>query len=280
MRALILFLLIVFALPSLARASEGAIKETAYERIMRTNTIRCGYYVWPPFMMKDPNTGALSGFGLDFFNEVGKQLSLKIDWVAEVSYDTMLEGVQTGRYDMICLPLASTPARARASDFTLPIAFIPYYLYAKEGDHRFDHNPLAANDPAIKYASLDGDMNAILGAQIFPKAEKFGLPPNALNIDTMMALSTGKADVTTMDPTTAQGFMKANPSKVRQVDGPPVRVLPFNYPVPIGDERLKAMLNITFQSLLDTGFVEQLFAQYPDYGDFMLHPSKPYELVK
>ena len=57
-----------------------AKKETTYERVMRTRTIRCGYFVWPPFLTKDLNTGALSGLNYDVAEEMGKLLDLKIEW--------------------------------------------------------------------------------------------------------------------------------------------------------------------------------------------------------
>lgn len=52
------FLLLVFA----ASAWAGDAKESAYDRVMRTGTIRCGYFIWPPGFSIDPNVGKRSGF--------------------------------------------------------------------------------------------------------------------------------------------------------------------------------------------------------------------------
>ena len=48
------------AMPKTASQVE-AKKETAYERVTRTGVLRCGYATWPPNVMKDPNTGKVSG---------------------------------------------------------------------------------------------------------------------------------------------------------------------------------------------------------------------------
>lgn len=267
MRLLILLLLLTFTFPALAQETK---KESVYDRIMRTNTIRCGYYIWPPFLDKDVNTAKISGIAYDMTEEIGKQLGLKVEWTAEINFDSMFEGYVTGRYDLICAPLSATPSRARASDFTNHFGYFPYYLYAKEGDMRFENDYTKANVAAVKYASLEGDMNAILGNEVFPLTEKLSLAQTAGSTDPLMAVATGKADIATLEPVAALGFMRANPGKIRRVAGPPVRVLSLSYSVPIGEERLKAMLNTTLEVLLNTGFIDRAFKVYPDYDAEML----------
>lgn len=55
-RLLLALALLILALPAAAETG----KESAYECVMRTGTLRCGYILLPPEMNKDPNTGALS----------------------------------------------------------------------------------------------------------------------------------------------------------------------------------------------------------------------------
>jgi len=271
MRLMIFALLLVFSVPAFA-----AEKESVYDRVIRTNTIRCGYYVWPPFIAKDPNTGIMSGIGYDMMEEIGKQLSLKVEWTAEVNFDALLEGYASNRYDMVCGPMTATPAWARASDFTIPFVYAAYYLYAKEGDKRFDNNYAKVNDPKVRYAALEGDMNAILGNEEFPLAQKVSLAQITSNVDVLMSVAAGKADVTTMEPVPSNGFMKANPGKIRQVPGPAVRAMPLNYSVPPGEEKFKAMINITLKQMIDTGFIDKMLKKYPDYDATVLRLSPGY----
>ncbi|HOO50986.1 MAG TPA: hypothetical protein PLK94_06835, partial [Alphaproteobacteria bacterium] len=73
-------------------AAENA-KETAYERVIRTGTLRCGYLTYPPLLMKDLKTGEMSGVAHDIMTEIGKRLSLDIEWTEEVGTDVMLQGI-------------------------------------------------------------------------------------------------------------------------------------------------------------------------------------------
>ncbi len=270
---LTLIAIFLFAEVPSARAENNEV----YNRIIKSNTIRCGYYVWPPFMTKDVNTGEMGGMAYEWFNEVGKQLSMKIEWVAEINLDTAFEGYSNGRYDMICAPLVANPARARASDFTIPIAYGSYNLYARADDKRFDDHFEKINDPAIKYASFEGDMNAILGREIFPLAQKVDIPQVGANTDIFMQVVTRKADVAAMEPTSAILFMKSNPGKIRLVEGGPLRTMPMNFPIPLGEEKLKSMLNITLQTLLDIGSVDRVLKNYPDYDATLLRISPLYQ---
>ncbi len=38
-----------------------AAEQSTLDRVLASATIRCGYFTWPPYIAKDPNTGKLSG---------------------------------------------------------------------------------------------------------------------------------------------------------------------------------------------------------------------------
>ena len=83
----VLIALIVLTIVLAAMTSWGIIKllhadhakpalaiEPIYERIMKTGTIRCGYINWWPAELRDPNTGQMKGYVVDYFNEMAKAL--------------------------------------------------------------------------------------------------------------------------------------------------------------------------------------------------------------
>jgi ABC-type amino acid transport substrate-binding protein len=80
--------LIILMYSGISFAEEG--KESAFDRILRTQTIRCGYVVYPPSIIKDPNTGRLSGIFYDITEKMGERLNLKIEWTEEVVFPTMI----------------------------------------------------------------------------------------------------------------------------------------------------------------------------------------------
>lgn len=270
-----LLLILMFLFLSAPAWADG---NKIYDGIMESGTIRCGYYTWPPFFSKDPNTGKFAGIAYDLTEEIGRQLGLKIEWTEEVSIDAMFEGYATGRYDLICPPVVATPARTRVSDFTIPFVYLSYKLYARAEDKRFDNHFDKINAPDVKYASLDGDMNALLGKELFPLAQKVDLPPMSPVSDLLLQVATGKADVTAMEPVMAMEFMRHNPGKIRLVAGGPVRVMPGNLSVPPGEEKLKAMLNTTLRTLIDIGYIDRVLKTSPDYDATLLRVAPAYQL--
>lgn len=263
----------LFAL-SVAPASAGEV----FDKIMKTGTIRCGYYNWPPFLTKNLTTGVVEGIAPDLFAEIGKQLSLKIEWTEEVSTGSMFEGYANHRYDMICGPLSLMPARARASDFTDPFIYASAYLYVRKDDTRFDHKPEAANDPSVKYIGMDGEYSAIIGQEDFPKAKYASLPGTSLPSELLMSIATKKVDVTATEPVQFLLFDRANPGLLKQAEGPPLHVIPMGFSVPFGEEPLKSMLNVTLRSLTVNGVVDKILKKYPDYDATLIRPAKGYDI--
>jgi hypothetical protein len=51
---------------------ESAIQfqESAYDRIIKSGNIRCGYIVYPPNTIRDPKTGAFSGISYDIMSRI------------------------------------------------------------------------------------------------------------------------------------------------------------------------------------------------------------------
>lgn len=253
---------------------QSQTKETAYQRVMRTGTIRCQYILYPKFIDRDPNTNKLSGLYVDFIEEMGKRLDLKIDWAVETGLADGLEGLNTGRYDVACIPYTPLPSRARAAEFSIPVFYTPVYTYARADDTRFDNNLKAINDPNITIAAMEGEMGQVIAAEDYPKAKVVTIPNLIDQSQVMMAVETGKADVATTEPSTAERYLEKNPGKLKRVNAPPVRLQSGGVSVAVGEEALKALLNTTIQSMIDTGYVERLFIQSEKDKEFYFLPAK------
>jgi len=106
-----LFVLIIFSVSSFA-----SDKELTFDRVMRTNTLRCGYVVLPPQFIQDPKTGHFSGVAYDVVMEVAKRLQLKVEWTEQVNFATVGEGLKAGRYDAFCLTTYRWSNLARVFD--------------------------------------------------------------------------------------------------------------------------------------------------------------------
>ncbi|MDD5586298.1 MAG: transporter substrate-binding domain-containing protein [Alphaproteobacteria bacterium] len=235
----------------------GTSGESAYERIMRTGTIRCGYFLYPKFLQRDLNTGALSGIAYDLLEEIGKQLSLKIEWTEEASFSGIFSGLDTKRYDAVCFPMTLTPGRARATQFTTPVYYLPFFLYARADDRRFDNDYAKINDPSIKVAILEGEMSQTVKAEDFPKAQTVSMTSLADINQVLLQVTTGKADVAMTEPSSSEEFILKNPGKLRRVPGPSLRMQGCGLTVAVGEDTLRILLNTTLASIQATGFIER-----------------------
>lgn len=53
---------------------------------MATRTLRCGYGLWEPAVMRDPNTGEVSGLFVDIMEALGELTDIEIEWMEEVPW--------------------------------------------------------------------------------------------------------------------------------------------------------------------------------------------------
>ncbi|MCB1538663.1 MAG: transporter substrate-binding domain-containing protein [Rhodospirillales bacterium] len=274
--ALLVLLVTLSAFPALSADQ----KESAYDRVMRTGTIRCGYIVGSPYIMRDPNTGALSGIWHDYSEVLGKALSLKIDWAQEVGYGDYAEALDSGRIDAMCVGLWINPSRARVSDFVVPITYQTIYAWTRAGDTRFDKNMDAVNDPAIRVSCIDGEMSAIIAQEDFPKAALACLPQSVGFSDLFMQVTQKKADIVFASAVAVGEFNRNNKPGLRMVSAAyPVRTFPEALAVARGDDDFRRMLDHTTQFLLDSGKINAIIVRYAKPGDFQ-YPIKPYEVTQ
>jgi polar amino acid transport system substrate-binding protein len=279
MKNLLLSLMLLFlAMPAWA---EETPKESTYDRVMRTGIIRCGYVVLPPHIIKDPNSGAMSGIIYDVMEEAAKLLDVKIEWAEEVGFATMNTGLQTGRYDAICFNYWQNPADGKLGyiGFSTPLYYMPVGAYVRADDTRFDRNIMALNDPAVRISSSDGQISALIARQDFPKAQVLSLPNMTDVAQNFMEIAANKADVTFLSLRDGYKFEEKNPGKIKNVASKqPVRVFGSVIAIPQSDRKFEIMLNTAFIQLLNGGGVDRILKKYEEYPGAVFPVSRPYEI--
>jgi polar amino acid transport system substrate-binding protein len=154
----------------------------SYSRIISGKTIRCGYVIALPYTIRDPNSGKLSGLSFDTMEMAAKQAGYKLNWAEEVGWATMIEGLQTGRNDMICSGVWLNSARAQFADFTMPIFYNVIGVYVRSEDNRFsnslsvDEKYAAVNEPDVTIATVDGEITSTIADESFPQARRLAVP--------------------------------------------------------------------------------------------------------
>jgi polar amino acid transport system substrate-binding protein len=79
------------------------------------------------------DAGAHVGLNVDLFEEIGKELGVKIEWVV-LPWDGVLPGLEAGKFDMVAGPATITKARMEHYRFTPPIAEATVALLKRKGD--------------------------------------------------------------------------------------------------------------------------------------------------
>src|SRR5882724_8019966 len=141
-----------------SNSSKQKSAQPAFDKVINTKTIRVGYISYGRSLIKDPNSGKITGIFHDVLIEIGRRADLKIEFVEEVAWGTMIEAVNSGRVDLICTGLWPNSTRAKFADFTDPIYFSPIKAYVKTGDKTFDGDLGKANAATVKIATIDGEM--------------------------------------------------------------------------------------------------------------------------
>ncbi|MBI1327250.1 MAG: transporter substrate-binding domain-containing protein [Alphaproteobacteria bacterium] len=272
--ALIMSIIIVhFGQP---RSSVQTEKETSYERVMRTGTLRCGYGIIGLGTMKDPNTGELSGTVYEIVEAIGKELNLKIDWAEEVPFKAIVEGLKTDRYDAVCVSIYARPNFMPHTEMTAPYYFVPINAYKRVGDDRFK-TKADIDKPEIKVSYQDGTIPAYIRAADFPNSGGLSLTDTEYS-DIMMGVTTGKADVTFVEPAVAQQFIRNNPNQLDVVNEvSPLRVFPAVLAVKKGEHDLETMLSGTIRYLVLNGTVEKILQKYEQGDKLFLRASTGYK---
>ena len=79
------------------------------------------------------DAGAHVGLNVDLFQEIAKELGVKVEWVA-LPWDGVLPGLEAGKFDMVAGPATITKARVEHYRFSPPIAEATVALMKKAGD--------------------------------------------------------------------------------------------------------------------------------------------------
>lgn len=275
MRLLPLILAAFVACTSMAQAAPA--NESAFDRVIRTNTLRCGYVVVPPELSKDPNSGELSGVTVDVMKEIGERLNLKVEWTEEVTFPTMAAGLETGRYDAICFSLYRMASAARVMHSTRPLFYSRTNIYVRANDTRFDGHVAALNAPEVKIATVDGEMAEIIARNQFPQAQIVSMPQTTDLGQMLLSVATGKADVAFVNGVVASGYLKANPGQLKVLaTNQPLRVFSHALAVGAKETELGNLLDSALNEMDEQGVLDRILTKHELLPNSYLRTSQPY----
>ena len=213
---------------------------------------------YTPLNFADAKTGQGIGWEYDAFNEIAKRLDLKVEWKLS-SWDTMIQGVQQGLYDVGMDGISITDERKKQVDFSDPYMLSQQFMLVRADESRFtDAKSLGAGDKFLIGAQA-GTTNFYTALDVTGTDDKNPSPRIKL-FDTfgatVAALKAGDVDAVFMDNASAAGYMGASPNAFK-IAGDPVGHDEFGFILKTGSD-LTGPVNAAIKAMKDDGTLDAL----------------------
>jgi ABC-type amino acid transport substrate-binding protein len=210
------------------------------QRILQTGELRVGYVVVPPWIIKEPNRGQLSGSSIEAIQEIARLAGLKLIFV-EASWSTYISGLQTGQFDLSIVPSYVTVGRAKAMNFTRPISYTGNTALVRADDKRFkDMNDLNAS--GVTVAVVQGTQDHEYALKNFPLATIKAIATQDVPL-LFTEVATGRADVALADTYNVRNFLTQHSNLKELTPEKPYNILPAAWNVRYEDVALWQFIN-------------------------------------
>ena len=124
----VLGLSLALSLPAVSAQAEDALARVKAAGVLKVGTETA----FAPFDFID-EAGEHAGLNVDLFEEVGKELGVKIEWV-ELPWDGVFPALEAGQFDMVAGPATITKKRSESFRFLSPIAEATVALLKQKGN--------------------------------------------------------------------------------------------------------------------------------------------------
>ena len=180
--------------------------------IQKSGKIRVAADAHPPYRTVAPN-GDVTGIDADFWKAVEKELGVNVAFESAASLPAILTGLDSGRYDAYNGPLAASPDREKQLDMVSWMQEKISYVYNADAGIN-DISGVCGKKVAHGVGNIVEQMLPKLGDW----CEQQGLDaPQAMPLKdtsaTILALSSGQADIAAMTQSAALDLLKAQKGK-------------------------------------------------------------------
>lgn len=234
-------------------------RASSFAVVKQERELRVGYVPIAPWIIKDPNTGALSGSLVDSINSIGRASRIRITFVEE-SWGTFVAGLQSRRYDLSIVPAFLTIPRAESLAFTDPVTCLGNSALVRRGDARFT-NVYDLNRSGVRIAVVQGEQGHDFARVALGNATLVPIATNDLNV-VFTEVLTGRVDAALGDIWYIDQFSQRHEGVTDIAPGRPYSTLPASWAVRYGDDDLRLFINTSLTYLRGTGQTAVLNQRY------------------
>ncbi len=257
--ALLLSLVLLLALGACSAKGNGGSSSAAENKDLLGRIKERGYITiategdWSPWTYHDENDN-LVGLDVEIGTLIAEGLGVRAEF-QETDWDSILAGVDSGRFDLACNGVGYTEKRAEKYSFSTPYVYTHKVLVVRKDNTDITKmedlaGKTTANSPSSTYAAI---------------AEEYGATVTSVSTlnETITLLEQGRVDATVNAQVSIEDYLREHPDaniKVVQVlEGDPVA-----YPVQKSDDTatLLAEINRILDELRANGKLSEISLKY------------------
>ena len=242
-------------------------------KMLATKKLSVCYAVWPPAVIKDAKTGALSGHDIDAISFIASEIGVTPEF-HETTFGNMAAAIQSGQCDIGTSLFIKVP-RAAAVNFSRPVLYAGNSALVRKGDKRF--KSIADLDkPGIKVAVATGESGHIYAKSHFKNAQIIPIDVESSDLSRfLLEVTSGRSDVGIADAITIGLFAKTHPESEDIFANKPFDINPDGYPIRLGDQNFLNFINNSLLYMETSGKWRELENKYNAHW---LHEVKQYKI--
>ena len=209
---------------------------------------------FPPFESLGEN-GSVVGIEIDLLNLICMELGVELE-IEQIDFDSVLPGVQAGKYDMGVSGISVTPAREENTLFTVPYCLAAQAIVVMNGSSIASKADLEGKTVSVQTGTT---------AETYCMENGYKVSSFTANSDAQAALIAGKVDAWVIDDLTAAEMVKlynAENGDVLVVLDEAMTTEPYAFAFAFGSEDLVTKINEIINGLVADGTVADIFAKY------------------
>lgn len=211
---------------------------------------------FPPFESLDAN-GNVVGIEIEILELICKELGVSLE-IKQMDFDSVLPGVQAGKYTVGVSGISVTPAREKNTLFTKPYCLAAQAIVVTSGSDITCKEDLTGKTISVQTGTT---------AEEFCMAnEGYTVKAFTANADAQAALTAGKVDAWVIDDLTAAemvaSYNEDHPDAPLVILNEAMTTEPYAFAFAFGSEDLVQTINEILDKLLSDGTVAAIFEKY------------------
>ncbi len=209
---------------------------------------------WAPWSYHDEDDN-LVGFDADVARAIAAELGVEVTFV-EGDWDSLLAGLDAGRYDLVVNGVEHTEERAEKYDFTDPYAYIRTALIVRSD-----------NEEITTFEDLDGKSTAnSIASTYMDLAESYGAEVTGVDSldETLELVLSGRVDATLNAEVSYYDYMDVHPDAELKIVALTEEASNVVIPTRKGDDSasLREAINEAIATISENGTLSEISIQY------------------